>query len=174
VITQRPTNVLKDIRSQIHIWHLCEKIFSMGNWVWFGRFTTEEMKDDLPVHRDEKGKLIGKRKVYFGSKRIFDAYNTHAFRDPTAEIRRASFEVYQYNRFQLLGFALRSFFRRPVRGNVDAPLKPSGRLKGASVSVPSSKPSLTSLRSILGVKRSIVSERSEPVPVSRITTDSLT
>jgi len=58
IITQRPINVFKDMRSQVHIWYHCEKILSWP-FILFARTAHEDMKDDLPNEE-----IISSRKVY--------------------------------------------------------------------------------------------------------------
>lgn len=106
VITQRPSNINKNIRSQVHIWYRCVKRFQMFGWIIFERWAIEDMKDDLPVEfittYDREGKAIkdtpnGRRKTYFVNTRtdkIFGAYNTHAMRSADALRILPEFKAY--------------------------------------------------------------------------------
>lgn len=106
VITQRPSNINKNIRSQVHIWYRCVKRFQMFGWIIFERWAIEDMKDDLPVEfittYNREGKAVkdtpnGQRKTYFVNTRtdkIFPAYNTHAMRSADAIRPVPKFEVY--------------------------------------------------------------------------------
>jgi hypothetical protein len=97
IITQRPSNITKNVRSQIHIWYRCEKRLDIGNYMIIQKWTIEDMKDDLPVEyvekRDKDGEIIQKRvpagkcKSYFINKRhdkAFKMYDTHAMRSSDA------------------------------------------------------------------------------------------
>jgi len=96
VITQRPVNIFKDIRSQISIWYKCEKLFSIGNFILFRRQPYEFMKDDIP---DEE-QPSGRPKIYVGDSKIFKAYNTHGMRREDAIERIANFEAYDLSRWE--------------------------------------------------------------------------
>lgn len=94
VITQRPSNILKDIRSQVHIWFKCEKVFSLGKLIRFVRYEIQDMKDDLP---DEE--MVTSTRAYWGRSRYYNAYNTHAFRREDAVIKPPEFDVYKTTLF---------------------------------------------------------------------------
>jgi len=98
VITQRPSNIFKDVRSQINIWYRCQKRFDFGNFMIFQRWAIEDMKDDLPVEFDKEGKPLGQLKTYWVNKKhdpVFKAYNTHAMRAKDAIEMVPEFEVYE-------------------------------------------------------------------------------
>jgi Zonular occludens toxin (Zot) len=95
VITQRPQNILKDIRSQIHFWYKCEKVFSYGKLLRFIKWQIEDMKDDLPLEPEDHKKLPP-RKAYWGKKSVFNSYNTHGRRSEDAKLVTPDFEVYDY------------------------------------------------------------------------------
>lgn len=80
VVTQRPVNLIKDIRSQINVWYKCVKRFQLGPILLFQRWEYQDMKDDIP---DEE-LPVGKPKTYFANKDVFNAYNTHGMRDENA------------------------------------------------------------------------------------------
>jgi len=95
VITQRPSNILKDIRSQVHIWHKCEKVLHIGKLLRFVRWSVEDMKDDLPIDPDDMEKKPPS-KAYWASKRVFNAYNTHGRRQSDAVEIPPEFDVYTF------------------------------------------------------------------------------
>ena len=101
VITQRPTNVFLDIRSQIAIWYHCKKVFSLGNLKIFQRDEIQDMKDNEPDIES-----VMHSKVYFGKKSIYDAYNTHAMRDKDAIVEVPKYEVYDLTGFERLNLFL--------------------------------------------------------------------
>jgi len=96
IITQRPINVFKDMRSQVHVWYKCEKKLSFP-FLMFQRSRIEDMKDDLP---DEE--KILETKVYFAKKRVLNAYNTHSMRADDAIMNIPAFDVYHLSTLQIL------------------------------------------------------------------------
>jgi len=94
IISQRPVNVFKDMRSQINTWYKCEKLLSFP-FLLFRRSTITEMKDDLP---DEE--QIDDVKIYWpwNNKLVFEAYNTHAMRADNAIECLPEFEAYEIDR----------------------------------------------------------------------------
>jgi len=106
VITQRPSNINKNVRSQVSIWYRCVKKFDMWGFMVFQRWAIQDMKDDLPVEfiikHDKEGKVIrdvpnGDRKLYFVNVRndkVFSSYNTHAMRDKDAIEPDVKFNVF--------------------------------------------------------------------------------
>jgi len=80
VISQRPSNIMKDYRSQVHVWYKCRKLMSFP-WLGFTRQRIEDMKDDVPIDPfDNEGKLIVPAKHYWAKKEVYTAYETHAMR----------------------------------------------------------------------------------------------
>lgn len=117
IITQRPVNVFKDMRSQIHVWYKCEKYLS---WpvLLFSRTSFYEMKDDIP---DED--LPGGRKIYFASKKVLAAYSTHAMRAANAIVVSPDFDAYKttsWDRVRLLLDFMLPSFRRKAQGGLPA------------------------------------------------------
>lgn len=94
IITQRPTNIFKDVRSQVHIWYECRKVLHLGSIIRFVRYSIEDMKDDLPVE-PEKHEKMPPLKAYWGSSRIFNSYNTHGRRSENAVVVVPKFMVYE-------------------------------------------------------------------------------
>lgn len=94
VITQRPSNILKDIRSQVHVWYKCEKVLHLGKFIRFVRWSIEDMKDDLPVDPDEMEKKPPS-KAYWASDKVKQAYNTHGRRRDDAVLVVPDFDVYE-------------------------------------------------------------------------------
>lgn len=89
IISQRPSNVFKDMRSQMNVWYKCEK-FTLGPIVLFHRSEIQDMKDDMP---DEE-KILG-RKMYMLDKKVAKAYSTHAMREKDAVEMIPDFDVYR-------------------------------------------------------------------------------
>jgi len=98
VITQRPVNIFKDIRSQIHIWYKCVKRFQLGSFILFQKWEYQQMKEDLP----DEDEPAGRPKTYIGDKKIFSAYNTHGMRSKDAVEPERLMEVYQLTRWQMV------------------------------------------------------------------------
>lgn len=121
IISQRPSNVMKDMRSQINLWYKCEKKFALGSFIIFARSTIEEMKDDIP---DEE--VVSKVKVYLANKMVLSAYNTHGMRGVDAVENPSQFDVYKLGFWSRLGLVL-SFFVPAFIKRVVARLKPRSR-----------------------------------------------
>lgn len=124
VITQRPVNLFKDVRSQINIWYKCSKRLQFGNIILFMRETIEDMKDDIP---DEE--MVQKTKHYWGSKKIYNSYNTHAMRSKDAIDDMAKIEVYSTTFVQRLVMLLGAVVpRRAIKARSASPLPEQKRL----------------------------------------------
>lgn len=91
IITQRPSNVFVDMRSQVNIWHKCVKVWLKP--LRFVRYDIEDMKDNLPDENEEKMQKYP-RKAYWARKKVYMAYNTHVFRSQDAKLEVSSFKVY--------------------------------------------------------------------------------
>lgn len=103
VITQRPINILKDIRSQINIWYKVEKRFTLFGRTLFARYQIEDMKDDVPVEPfSPEGKLLVPVKHYWAKQEVFNAYATHAMRREDAIYIDPVFEVFETTYFERL------------------------------------------------------------------------
>jgi len=112
VITQRPTNLFKDVRSQINIWYKCVKRFHFGRLILFQRWEFQDMKNDEP---DEE-LPAGRPKTYFATKKMFNSYNTHSMRSKDAIEPDTAYEVYSYSfwgTFKLLCGLLRPKWSKP-------------------------------------------------------------
>jgi len=97
VITQRPQNILKDIRSQVNIWYKCEKALQFGSFILFRRWEFQDLTtDDLPDEELPESRP----KHYWGRASIFNAYNTHGRRSKDAKVAVPEFEVYKLGFFE--------------------------------------------------------------------------
>jgi len=93
IISQRPQNVKLDYRSQVNFWYKCEKKLSWP-WVIFQKTIIEDVKaDQVPDEEHESNT----RQVYFASRSVFNAYNTHGFREHDATYRQRDMDVYSLN-----------------------------------------------------------------------------
>jgi hypothetical protein len=97
IVSQRPGNVLKDYRSQVHFWYKCQKKLTWPMLI-FQKTIIEDMKDDYPDEDSEENKI----QVYLANKEVYMAYNTHAFRGDDAIEKSADFEVYRTKGWQRL------------------------------------------------------------------------
>jgi len=140
IITQRPSNISKNTRSQINIWYRCVKRLEFGRLMIFQRWAIEDMKDDMPVefYKDEDGseRPAGDCKTYFVNKiddPVFMAYNTHAMRSGDAIDQPPSFDVFELSRWdmlkQLLWLLFPTFLRGREQSNVVAALPARVRQK---------------------------------------------
>jgi len=116
IITQRPINVFKDMRSQINVWYKCEKVLSFLGFILFRRTSFEDMKDDLP---DEEIPT-GRPKHYWASRRVFEAYSTHAMRAGDAIEKVPEFSVFDLSTWDMVKGLISPRFLRE-RKTVAAP-----------------------------------------------------
>jgi len=118
IITQRPMNIFKTMRSQVNVWYKCEKRLS---WpvLLFQRTSYEDMKDD---HPDEE--VASEVKTYVADRRVMDAYSTHAMREKDAIVFTPKFEYFKYRWLdcvKLVGsFALPATLRARVRASAES------------------------------------------------------
>jgi len=75
IISQRPSNVFKDMRSQIHIWYKCDKVLGYP-FLLFRKTEYQDMKEE---NVDEDADPVS-TKWYFGSARMLNAYDSHFMR----------------------------------------------------------------------------------------------
>ena len=116
IISQRPINVIPDMRSQINIWYKCEKRLSFP--LIFQRTSIEDMVGDLP----DEDNPVGRPKTYFASKRVFEVYNTHAMRSEGALMEFPDFDSYFigfFSQFKLLFLCFLPWLRRSRRSQED-------------------------------------------------------
>jgi len=114
IISQRPTNVFKDMRSQVNVWYKCEKRLGFP-FLLFERTTYEDMKEDMPDEENPSG-----HKIYFAKKEVYEAYNTHAMRGVDAIDEPIEFEAYETSTLErvylLTSFLVPARFRRERAG----------------------------------------------------------
>lgn len=106
IITQRFSNISRNMRSQVSVWYRCVKRFDMFGFMIFQRWSIQDMKNDEPVEfvseYDKDGKLVrdvpnGDLKTYFVNVRtdkVFSSYNTHAMRSDDAVVVYPKFDAY--------------------------------------------------------------------------------
>jgi hypothetical protein len=91
IISQRPTAIHVSMRANVNKFYKCEQIWRFGSIVRFKRTEYQEMANENVDENEEK--TIGV-KYYWGSKRVFDAYNTHYLRGEMVDSQKASFTAY--------------------------------------------------------------------------------
>lgn len=94
IITQRPINISKNSRSQIHFWYKCEKLLSVP-FLLLRKTVFEDMKDDLPDEGDEDRKTYTSTKLYVPSKKLLSAFDTHGMRAKDAIEVVSQYDVYE-------------------------------------------------------------------------------
>ena len=122
IISQRPINVFKDMRSQINVWYKCEKVMSWP-WLLFRRTRFEDMVDDLPDEENPSG-----AKLYFANEKVLRAYSTHAMRSKDAIEVMPEFDVYRLTRWQRFKLMFSYFvpsLRRHSGGDLSPPPVPA-------------------------------------------------
>jgi len=116
IISQRPSNVFKDMRSQVHIWYKCEKRLSWP-WLVFQRTAFEDMKDDVPDEESTPTSV----KVYFANKRVLQAYNTHAMREKDAIEKVPQFETWELSAWDKVVLLFSLMFKGKQGAGAPAP-----------------------------------------------------
>lgn len=125
IITQRYSNISRNMRSQVSIWYRCVKRWDAFGFIVFQRWAIQDMKNDEPVEFiskiDKKTGLTirdipnGDLKTYFVNKRhdkIFPSYNTHAMRSEDAVLVMPEFDAFESNRMDRFLLLLSLLFPR--------------------------------------------------------------
>lgn len=105
IISQRPTAIQVSARGNVNRFYKCVKIASWP-WVRFARFEFQEMTGETV---DEQADPISK-KTYWGSNRVFRAYNTDYLAEGIPKSQKVFFEAYDltfFERFRALFRILR-------------------------------------------------------------------
>jgi len=131
IITQRPSNISANTRSQIHIWIRCVKKFSFLGFIGFSKFYIEDTdSQDKPIEYDSEGKACGSRRnryVFAPTNKILNSYDTHAMRGEDAIYPNLAMEVYHVSwleRVWLLVAGRTSRFARRALQEAERPLTP--------------------------------------------------
>lgn len=128
IITQRYSNISRNMRSQVSIWYRCVKRFDGFGFILFQRWAIQDMKNDEPVEFISKidkktGATIrdvpnGDVKTYWVHKRtdkIFSSYSTHAMRSPDAVVMVPQFDAFESTRKDRFNLVLKLVFPRVHR-----------------------------------------------------------
>jgi len=110
IISQRPTNVFLDMRSQVQIWYKCEKRMTWPLLI-FQRTEFQQMKNNEP----DEGMPVGRPKTYVADRRIMEAYSTHAMRAKDAIESVPEYQVYTTTFLERLLLVLSYFVPRRWR-----------------------------------------------------------
>lgn len=106
IISQRPTAIQVSARGNVNRFYKCVKLAS---WPW-PRFARYEFQDMVGETVDEEADPISK-KTYWGSKRVFNAYNTDYLSEGIPKSQKVFFEAYDLDFIQrtknLMNFSLR-------------------------------------------------------------------
>jgi hypothetical protein len=108
IISQRPTAIQVSARGNVNRFYKCVKIASWP-WVRFARYEFQEMTGETV---DETKDPISV-KTYFGSDRVFKAYNTDYLSEGIPKSQVVFFEAFELNfveRFVVLGNNVREMF----------------------------------------------------------------
>jgi len=97
IISQRPTAVHRMLRANVNRFYKYEKILQMGTFILFRRTEFQDMADENVIEEEPISV-----KLYIGSKKIFNAYNSKYLRGST-ELDMPSLQWYKLNYFQRLG-----------------------------------------------------------------------
>lgn len=94
IISQRPTAVHVAMRANVNRFYKCECLFAFGPIV---RFKRTEFQDMLNESVDENEEKIVSKKYYWGSKRVFEAYDTKYLRGDIQPSQKVKFDAYDYS-----------------------------------------------------------------------------
>lgn len=105
IISQRPTAIQVSARGNVNRFYKCVKIASYP-WVRFARFEFQEMSGETV---NEAADPISK-KTYWGSNRVFRAYNTDYLAEGIPKSQQVYFEAYDLTFFERLKALYRIVF----------------------------------------------------------------
>lgn len=110
LIAQRPNSIQVTARANVNRFYKFKKMRFLG-WIYFARFEFQDMSGETVD--EEKEPLSVKR--YFGSKRVFDAYNSYFYGDlnPLHSLKLQAFDLRLHEK--LIGFW--RWFRGSVKRN---------------------------------------------------------
>ena len=111
IISQRPTAIHVAMRANVNVFYKCEKIWQWGGIVRFKRTEYQDMTDENVDENEEKE--IG-RKYYWGTKRIFESYNTKYLRGDTPQSQKVNFEAYNYGFFAKIALFFKVILRKKL------------------------------------------------------------
>lgn len=94
IITQRTQAIQVSARGQVNRFYKCEKRASWPVLI----FRRTEFSDMVDNDVDESDESIVSKKTYIASKKIMDAYDTHALRDKGSS-QQVAFQAFSYNFF---------------------------------------------------------------------------
>lgn len=118
IISQRPTAIQVSARGNVNRFYKCVKIASWP-WMRFGRFEFQDMTGETV---DETADPVSK-KTYWGSNRVFSAYNTDYLAEGISKSQSVNFEAYELSFFERLKALFRIFSGIRLRKKVA--IKPS-------------------------------------------------
>lgn len=95
IISQRPTAVHRMLRSNVNRFYKYEKLVHLGNFLLFRRTEYQDMTDETV---DEAEPVS--TKLYIGSKKIMNMYDSKYLRGDTPDSQHVSFEAYDLNYWQ--------------------------------------------------------------------------
>jgi len=107
IISQRPTAIQVSARGNVNRFYKCVKLASWP-WVRFGRFEFQEMTGETV---NEMAEPISK-KTYWGSSRVFNAYNTDYLAEGIPKSQAVFFEAYDLNTFEKIKALFRIFLHK--------------------------------------------------------------
>lgn len=102
IISQRPTAIQVSARGNVNRFYKCVKLASWP-WVRFARFEFQDMVGETV---DENSEPVS-RKTYWGSNRVFRAYNTDYLAEGIPKSQQVFFEAYDLNLYE----KIKCFFR---------------------------------------------------------------
>jgi len=92
IISQRPTAIHVSLRANVNRFYKCEKVFDFFGIILFRRSEFQDMIGETVNDTVEPDSI----KTYFGSKRIYNAYNSKYMRGDTKRSQDLLGEVYEW------------------------------------------------------------------------------
>lgn len=91
IISQRPTAVHVAMRANVNVFYRCQCLFAFGPIVRFKRTEFQDLQNETVDESDEKELGV---KYYWGSQKVFEAYDTKYLRGDTKASQKVLFRAY--------------------------------------------------------------------------------
>lgn len=104
IISQRPTAIHVSMRANVNVFYRCQCLFKLGSIVRFKRTEFQDLGAGESV--DEDPEKVIDTKYYWGSKRVFNAYDTKYLRGETKPSQVTLLHAYNvgfFSKIRLLG-----------------------------------------------------------------------
>jgi len=116
IISQRPTAIQVSARGNVNRFYKCVKI-ATWTWVRFARFEFQQMTGETV---DENADPVSK-KTYWGSNRVFNAYNTDYLAEGIPKSQSVFFEAYDLGFLDKMRAIVRVINSKFAKKKIDSP-----------------------------------------------------